>query len=86
MLPKNHGLRSLLLSGIFLIASNLACAVSADLAAIGPIDQVNCTAGTFRVLGIRYQAITKSVMSSLCGSSAKTELAYVVIGSRNSGV
>lgn len=85
MLLKNHGSQLSLLATIFLIAPCLASATNTSLAAVGPIDQVSCSAGTFRVLGIHFQASSKSVMSALCGSDAKAELAYVVIALKSNG-
>lgn len=84
MLLKNCGWQGLLLTSICLIASNFASATNAGLAVVGPIDQVNCGTGTFRILGIRFQASTKSVLSSLCSSEARPDIAYVVVGSKNS--
>jgi hypothetical protein len=45
-----------------------------------PIDQVNCSAGTYRVLGISFKATQKSVISGLCGSQSAAGPAYVVAG------
>jgi hypothetical protein len=80
MLLKTQALRVAVAATIFLISTQMASAGANQVAVIGPIDQVNCSAGTYRVLGISFKATQKSVISGLCGSQSAAGPAYVVAG------
>jgi hypothetical protein len=78
MLLKTFELKAGIASAIFLISSGMASAGATQVAAIGPIDQVNCSAGTYRVLGVSFKAASRSVMAPLCQSSDTSGTQYVV--------
>jgi hypothetical protein len=84
MLLKTFGLRVGVASAIFLISSGMASAGATQVATIGPIDQVNCSAGTYRVLGVNFKATSRSVLAGVCASTNTSGLQYVVAtGLRN---
>lgn len=84
MLLKTFGLQLVAASAIFLISSGMASAGATQVVTIGPIDQLNCTAGTYRVLGVKFKAISHSVMAGLCQSLNTSGVQYVVAtGMRN---
>ena len=78
MLLKSYGLRAAAAAAIFLISPEFASSANSRVAAIGPIEQVNCSAGTYQVLGIKFTAISRSMLSGVCGSQTSLGLAYVV--------
>jgi hypothetical protein len=87
MLLKFHGLRAVAIAAIFLISTELANAGASQVAVIGPLEQLSCSAGTYRVLGVTFKATSKSAISKLCASQGDTATTYVVaVGVRsNSG-
>jgi hypothetical protein len=78
MLLKTYALRVAAIAAIFLISTGLVSAGANQVAVIGPIDQVNCATGTYRVLGMSFKAASKSVLTGLCGSQNASGTSYVV--------
>jgi hypothetical protein len=78
MLLKTFGLHVGVASAIFLISSGMASAGATQVATIGPIDQVNCSTGTYRVLGVNFKAASRSAMANLCELTNSAGLQYVV--------
>jgi hypothetical protein len=78
MLLKSYGLRVSAAAAIFLISPEFASSANSRVAAIGPIEQVDCSAGTYRVLGIKFTANSRSMLSGVCESQTSLGLAYVV--------
>jgi hypothetical protein len=78
MLLKTYALRVAAAAAIFLISSEMTSAGTSHVAVIGPIDQINCAASTYRVLGVSFKATSKSVMSRLCSSQTISTPSYVV--------
>lgn len=77
MLLKTQALRVASATAIFLISTGMATAGANDIAVIGPVDQVNCAAGTYRVLGVSFKANSKTT-SVLCNSQNVAGVSYVV--------
>jgi hypothetical protein len=68
MLLKTQALRVAAAASIFLISTGIASAGANQVAVIGPIDQINCSAGTYRVLGVSFKTTSRAITSTLCGS------------------
>jgi hypothetical protein len=84
MMINNPHWRVVSLATIFLISPVLAHSSTADLAAVGPLDQVNCAKGTFRVLGTTFVFGPHSAIFDLC-TGGITGLKYVVVLGHQSG-
>ena len=78
MLLNGYGLRAAAAAAIFLISPEFASSANSRVAAIGPIEQLDCAAGTYRVLGIKFTAISRSMLSGVCESQSSLGVAYVV--------
>jgi hypothetical protein len=81
MLLKNSHWRATLLAAIFLISPAFASSADTNLAIVGPVDQVNCTKGTFRVLGTTFVVNSRSLMAGSC-TSGTAGSGYVVVAGR----
>src|SRR5688572_31514437 len=78
MLLKSYGLRAAVAAAIFLISPEFASSANSRVAAIGPIEQLDCATGTYRVLGIKFTATSRSMLSGVCEAQTSLGLSYVV--------
>jgi len=70
-------------AGIFLISPSLANAAVNDVAAIGLVEQLNCSAGSFKVAGLKFQAANRNLISQFCSLSDGTAFRYVAVVGTN---
>ena len=65
--------------GIFLISPSFTSAAANEIAAIGPVEQTNCLAGTLKVLGIKFRVASRNFLSQICSTREAAAFRYVVL-------
>ncbi len=82
MLPKSHKhlrFRSRVLSSAVIALGSISFVSAAEIAAVGPVDSLDCAAKKVRVLGIQFRALDASVAEAICSSGQPTELLFVAV-------
>jgi hypothetical protein len=89
--PNISLMRRLSRSAFCLVAGSLSFVATANaeapnVAAVGPLEQVNCTAKSVRVLGIEFKASETAGVSAICALGNPADLIYVAIAGSIDGV